>query len=171
MSPPATGSRKLPPAGDTKMSVLGFQEAHEHADIVRVRESPAIDIRVATPVGLTLLKLIAWQDRTPDVRPKDALDLRYLLENYERIPEVSDTLYGDTELGGRYEWDTQLMAAEHLGKRVREIAATESAQIVHKMAGNPQILERIALEMSDWDEPATERSATLLTAFLTGFGP
>lgn len=158
-----------PPAGDTSMSVLGFREAHEHADIVRIQESPAIDICVATPVGLALLKLMAWQDRSPDVRPKDAVDLRYLLDYYEKIPEVSDTLYSDAGLGERYSWDTQLMAAELLGKSVREIIGTDAAQVLQTLTADSQILETLVLEMSAWKEHAIERSSTLLDAFSFGF--
>jgi predicted nucleotidyltransferase len=158
-----------PPAGDTTMSVLGFMEAHEHADIVRIQESPAIDIRVATPVGLTLLKLMAWRDRSPDVRSKDAVDLRYLLDYYDRIPEVSDTLYSDAELGERYSWDTELMAAELLGQRVREITGTDAAQVILSLTGDPQTLDTLVLEMSAWKEHAIERSGTLLDAFSFGF--
>ena len=165
----ASSSILWPPAGETSMSVLGFSEAHQHADIVRIQESPDIDIRVATPVGLALLKLIAWQDRSPDVRLKDAVDLRYLFDYYERIPEVSDTLYSDAALGERHSWDTQLMAAELLGKRVREISGTDAAGVLQALIGDRQILETLVLEMSDWKEHAIERSATLLDAFLVGY--
>lgn len=158
-----------PPAGETSMSVLGFSEAHEHADIVRIQESPAIDVRVATPVGLTLLKLMAWRDRSPDVRLKDAVDLRYLFDYYETIPEVSDKLYSDAELGDRHSWDTQLMGAELLGKRVREIIGTDTAKVVQTLIGDSQILDALVLEMSAWKEHAMERSGTLLDAFSFGF--
>lgn len=158
-----------PPADDLSMSVLGFQEAHDHADIVRIQESPSIDIRVATPAGLALLKLVAWRDRSPDVRSKDAVDLRYLLDYYERIPEVSDSLYSDIELGERNSWDIQLMAAELLGKRVREITGTDAAHVIRALAEDRQALDTLVFEMSAWKEHAIERSSTLLHAFLIGF--
>lgn len=158
-----------PPAGETSMSVLGFNEAHEHADIVRIQESPDIDIRVATPVGLALLKLMAWRDRSPNMRPKDAVDLRYLFDYYEKIPEVSDTLYSDAELGERYSWDTQLMATELLGKGVREIIGVDAAQVVQTLIGDSRVLATLVLEMSAWKEHAIGRSGSLLDAFLTGF--
>lgn len=151
------------------MSVFGFQEAHDHADIVRIKESPAIDIRVATPVGLTLRKLMAWGDRSPDVRPKDAVDFRYLLDYYEKIPEVSDTLYSNPDLGERHSWDIELMAAELLGKRVREITGTDAAQVVQELTMDPQVLDALVLEMSARQDHAIERSSTLLNAFLFGF--
>ncbi len=67
-----------PPDGDWVMNVLGFQEACENAKIVRVQNDPPVDIPVATPVGMAVLKLIAWTDRNADMRSKDAKDLLYL---------------------------------------------------------------------------------------------
>jgi predicted nucleotidyltransferase len=90
-----------PPDGETRMSVLGFTEAHDHGDLIRIQSDPEIQVRVATPVGMALLKLIAWNDRSPDVRKKDALDFHHLLSSYHRIPEVADTVYSEHALGER----------------------------------------------------------------------
>ena len=74
-----------PPKGDVVMNVLGFKEACEHAEWVRVQSGPDIDIPVVTPVGMSLLKIISWTDRSADLRNKDAKDIAYLLANYEEI--------------------------------------------------------------------------------------
>ncbi len=66
------------PEGDgVTMNVLGFPEACDNSEIVRIHTDPAIDVPVATPAGMVLLKLIAWTDRSRDVRARDATDLRY----------------------------------------------------------------------------------------------
>jgi len=46
-----------PPKGDVIMNVLGFQEASKHSVMVRIQDEPPIDIPVATPQGMALLKI------------------------------------------------------------------------------------------------------------------
>ena len=72
-----------PPSGDVEMDVAGFQEAHQSAIQVLIQQDPPIQIPVASPQGLALLKIIAWDDRDHDLRAKDAKDLAYLLESYQ----------------------------------------------------------------------------------------
>ena len=113
-----------------RMNVLGFQEACDHSDIVRVQTDPIIDVSVATPAGMMLLKLIAWTDRAPDLRTRDATDLRYLLANYDRIPSVLEAIYNDPEIGTRYDWDTSRMSADLLGQHSASIASPETVQAI-----------------------------------------
>ncbi|QYZ67769.1 MAG: hypothetical protein OI74_01115 [Gammaproteobacteria bacterium (ex Lamellibrachia satsuma)] len=65
------------------------------------------DVPVAKPAGMVLLKIIAWTDRTRDMRRKDAIDIACLLSTYELIPEVSNALYDskNTEIMETHGWD------------------------------------------------------------------
>lgn len=103
-----------PPDGDIVMNMLGFQEACESAEWVRIHENPDLDIPVVTPVGMTLLKLIAWTDRAKDKRKRDAEDMAYLLRNYEEIPAIGEALYGNV-----WEWSQGevWIPTEDLGKQ------------------------------------------------------
>lgn len=158
-----------PPDGETIMSVLGFKEAHEHSDLIRIQDDPPIDVRVAAPVGMALLKIVAWRDRSLDIRRKDAKDLYYLLDNYSAIPEVEDAIYSDPELGSRHEWDVELMSAELLGQRARDIAAPETAQAILALADHAEKIESLGWEMSGGHERLLDRSNALLAAFFEGF--
>lgn len=86
-----------PPDHAIIMSMLGFEEAYEAAQAVRVRGHPPLDILVASPAGLAIMKIVAWADR-PQVRNNDARDLAHLLEtyldagNFERLLEEHDDL-------------------------------------------------------------------------------
>jgi len=106
-----------PPEGKVKMNVLGFQEACDAAEWVRIQDEPELDVPVATPAGMALLKIIAWTDRASDLRKKDAMDIAYLLTTYEAIQEVIDALYDDdnTHIMERYGWDITQAAAHLLG--------------------------------------------------------
>ncbi len=74
-----------PPSGDVEMDVAGFDDAHRSAIQVQIQQDPLIQIPVASPQALALLKIIAWDDRDQGLRPKDAKDLAYLLESYQDV--------------------------------------------------------------------------------------
>lgn len=70
-----------PPDHETKMSALGFEEAYNCSQIVRLRSKPVLDVRFATPCGLALMKLISWSASYPQ-RDRDAKDMLFLLKTY-----------------------------------------------------------------------------------------
>jgi predicted nucleotidyltransferase len=57
-----------PPERDFFMSVMGFTEAFENALTVRISETPDLQIKVASPAGMLILKLISWFERSPQIR-------------------------------------------------------------------------------------------------------
>ena len=60
------------------MSVTGFNEAFKHALDVKIANNPNLNIKVASPAGMLLLKLISWLEKEHGVRRKDAMDIFYL---------------------------------------------------------------------------------------------
>ena len=163
-----------PPSGEIEMNVLGFQEACDHAQWVRLQEDPVLDVPVATPAGLTLLKLIAWTDRSVDLRRKDAVDLGYLLSTYEQIPDVRDALYEDenTAIMEGYDWDLSLAAAHLLGRHARAIARSDTQRRIAHLADEELELlnlDRLAEEMCEQAGNQYERSRHQLAAFIAGF--
>lgn len=77
------------------MSVTGFNEAFKHALDVKIANNPNLNIKVASPAGMLLLKLISWLEREHSVRRKDAMDIFYLTRHYSKIPDIADSLYED----------------------------------------------------------------------------
>lgn len=134
-----------PPDDAITMNVLGFKEACDSAEWVRVNENPQVDIPVVTPTGLMLLKLIAWTDRGPAKRVRDALDIAYLLSTYERIKVVEDRLYDEDYTGvmDSYDWDITL---------------------------GELTLERMVEEMCEHIDLQYEKNAKAIAAFFKGFG-
>ena len=114
-----------PPKGHIEMSVVGFEEACQTAYHVTVPGPEPLVIKVANLECQVLLKLVAWTERTPDTRRKDAADIAYLLQNYERVDADRGTLYEGKWLS-RLEamgYDTTLTAMQLLGERARCAAA------------------------------------------------
>ena len=163
-----------PPKGEVTMSVLGFQEACDAAEWVRIQDEPELDIPVATPVGMVLLKLIAWTDRAKDLRKKDAMDIAYLLSTYEAIQEVVDALYDDdnAQIMETYDWDISQAAAHLLGQHARSIARANTRQEIARLA-NGEVgglnMDRLAEEMCEHINNQYDRNERLLAAFFRGF--
>jgi predicted nucleotidyltransferase len=113
----------LPPKGEFVMQVLGFSEALEHAEQIQIHTQPQMLIPVVSTAGLVLLKLVAWLDRDPALRQKDAEDIAFICEKYEGIPGILDQLY--EQLYNKlepYQYNTQLLATHLLGKQAAMIA-------------------------------------------------
>lgn len=111
-----------PPEHEFIMSVLGFQEAYDHSDTVRLSNDPLLEVRIPTLAGLALIKLIAWHDAYPE-RQKDAEDLKFIMHQYEHTVNM-DRLY-DTEqaLLQEEEHDVRRASIRLLGRDMAGIAA------------------------------------------------
>jgi predicted nucleotidyltransferase len=161
-----------PPSGDTVMNVLGFQEALNNANTVRLSDTPILDIPVASPEGMTILKLIAWTDRAADVRKKDAKDIAYLLTTYENIPAISDQLYREATLMELYGWDITLASAHQLGINVKQITLPQTYNVISEVLNkqHPKLsLERLLNEMGGNTAQQYARNEALINAFSAGF--
>ena len=130
----------LPPKGDFIMSVLGFEEAYKHADHVLVNENPEVIIPVASPIGLVLLKLVAWLDRDVSLRKKDAIDIKFICEKYEGLPGVLERVYDQLidELES-YDHNTELLAIHLLASEVAAIASTDTRIYILKLFQNAEM--------------------------------
>lgn len=162
-----------PPKGEVAMNVLGFSEACAHAETVLLCEETGLLAPVATPEGMILLKLIAWTDRAPDIRKKDAVDIKYLLESYEKIPRVQDEAYdvANASVMESYGWDLTLATAHLLGQYASRIANENTKKLITALlAGQIQqkTLEALAAEMQP-GYSVDETNTQLIQAFSRGF--
>ena len=154
------------------MSVLGFHEACDHAEMVRVQDEPPVDVPVATPAGMAVLKLIAWTDRAVDMRRKDAKDLQYLFTTYEKIPAINEILYSNQDVMAFYDWDVELASAYQLGVEAEAIAEEQTYNaIAHLFNGDDYKLsvEILVEEMCEQVDREYERNESLMKAFINGF--
>lgn len=126
---------------------MGFQEACDNAVLVRIQSEPPIDIPVATPAGMTVLKIMSWADCSADIRPKDAKGLGCLLSTYENIPCVRNQLFESESIMERYDWDIRLAGAHKLGMGSASIAATRTCEEIVKILTERQ--DRLVQEMCE----------------------
>lgn len=162
----------FPPKGDFKMSVLGFQEAFDHSIKVIVQREPHVDVSVVSPQGLALLKIIAWDDRAKENRNRDAEDLAYLFEAYERVGDIRKKIYDEENLMESVDWDLPQASAYLLGKDTAAIAKSKTQSKVIEILNQSLDKEStgdLVIEMSDRIQSKFETNFNLLTAFSNGF--
>ena len=161
-----------PPNGEIEMNVLGFKEALDHAFLIEITSEPAVNIPVASPQGLMILKLIAWNDRDRTMRERDALDIAYLLNNYDADKLVVERLYEENIIG-QYDYDVILASAHLLGNDSAAIASDATKRKVKAIINNSasSIDENIlVIGMCTRVETEYEKNLELLNAFAKGFG-
>jgi len=112
----ADGNIHWPPGQDEIMNIVGFEDAFNLAQSVRLREQPPLDINFASPLGLAIMKLIAWADRNT-AGNKDAIDLATVLRFYLDAGN-RERLYSDHIDLLTDNFDYVLAGAELLGRDI-----------------------------------------------------
>jgi predicted nucleotidyltransferase len=103
-----------------EMNVLGYEECLKDSIIVRIQEEPPIDVNIASPRGLVLLKLMSWKDASPN-RSRDAIDILYIIRNYIDAGN-SDRLYTEHNDLVDNNFDYELTGAILLGRDIASFA-------------------------------------------------
>lgn len=130
-----TGKISWPPEYGISMSAAGFEEVLLSAVTARIQIDPVLYVKVATPAGLAILKLIAWQERYPE-RSKDAEDLHFILSEYIHAGN-SERLYStDKDLVEESGFDYALAGARLLGRDVHRIAMPETRNALLSILDN-----------------------------------
>lgn len=115
----AQGFIAWPPDDNPVMSVIGFDDALQHCLQMEIASGQFVNV-VSLP-GLTLLKLLAWNDRRYD-SAKDAQDLALLLRLHGDYAQ--DRLFdSELELMEHHGFDMELAGAELLGLDIGAMAS------------------------------------------------
>jgi predicted nucleotidyltransferase len=122
-----TRSIAWPPEHQIEMNAFGFTEAYEHS--LRVQLAVDLEVRVSSLAGLTLMKLVAWQQRR---QVKDAKDLKLVLTRYLQAGNL-ERLY--SEANEELLNDDQFITLELTGIRLlgRDVASLLTAQNQHRV--------------------------------------
>lgn len=109
-----------PPENSTKMNVAGHEDAYACAIRVRLRKSPPLDMRFASPMGLVILKLIAWNDN-PALGKKDAEDILYIISSYLDLDNRERLVEDHEDLLDEEEFDEVRIGARLLGRDIAKV--------------------------------------------------
>ena len=124
----ADGNIRWPPDQDEVLNIVGFEDAFKLAQPVRLREEPPLDINFASPLGLAVMKLIAWADRNT-AGNKDAIDLATVLRTYLDAGN-RERLYNDHPDLLTEDFDYVLAGAELLGRDIASSVSSPTKRLI-----------------------------------------
>lgn len=159
-----------PPEHDVVMNVLGYREALQFAELVRLPGDSVLCV-ISLP-ALMLVKLIAWSERGRDAPGKDAYDLYLVLRNYldagnrQRLSGDAAYLLDDTfDYNRTGAWLLGADARSVLDQPGNEQSITAITNILEPQV-DPAGTLRLVAEM---DRADPVRALTLLQEFHKGF--
>lgn len=167
-----SGDRTIrwPPDNDFVMSVIGFREAYAEAVVVSL---DGLSVPVVSPVGLALLKLVAWNERHHTQPKKDAADLAYVLRHFSVIlteQVLFDEYFSIVEASG---FDVDVAASRVLGGKMASLAAEDTRAYVLslldrelKQKTDSKLVREVGEHLAGAGE---ERALQLLESLRTGF--
>lgn len=142
-----------PPDHSIRMNVSGFEDAYRTAQTVRLKSDPALDIPFATPAGLVILKIIAWNDRSPQSK-KDAGDLVFLMRNYMDVGNQERLAEEHSDLLDNDDFDYELAGVILLGRDVAKVMSPETKKTILEILDretNSSERYRLVEDMTDND--------------------
>lgn len=116
---------KWPPEHEIILSTLGFDEAYEVSVLFRLSSDPLLEVKVPTIPGLTIMKLISWNEKYPD-RTKDAEDLLFIMENYVDVIDQNNLYVKEATLLEEEDFDNQIACIRLLGRNIAKISNTDT---------------------------------------------
>jgi len=159
-----------PPERAVSMNVLGYREALESAERVRLPGDSILNV-ISLPAFM-LVKLIAWFERGRDAPGKDAYDLYLVLQNYLDAGN-QPRLYSDAAclLDDAFDYSTAgawLLGAD--ARAVLEQPGEERSKAVITDILEPEIDSTGSLRLAaEMDRRDPGRSLILLQSFYRGF--
>ncbi len=143
------GSRITWPGKDQKeMNVIGFDNAFTNAEDILIQTDPEILIKAASVVSLVVLKMVAWNDRTINLRSKDAKDLYLIITTYlnagneERLYDHQDIV----DLAIDYELSGAILLGKDIANTITKKVYTALLEIL-----NEEKLQSLAYDMSKYE--------------------
>jgi predicted nucleotidyltransferase len=154
---------------DFVMSVMGFAEAFEDALTVVISETPKLELKVASPAGMLVLKLVSWLERAPDIRGKDATDIYYLSKHYSKIPEIYDALF-DQGFMETQDFDEHKASTMKVAEDASKLAEPETLKFINEwLFTDEHKLDNLILDMSRNTQISYEDAEGLLNIMKNQF--
>ena len=122
-----------PDCDGIQMNTLGFAEAYNDSESIRLKKNPEFIVKFASLRGLAAMKLISWKDQYP-LRSKDARDFEYITRNYIEADNLERVYSGaDSDISEGNDPDYELMSAKLLGRDVAKISNPAAKEYIKKI--------------------------------------
>jgi len=157
-----------------QMSILGFEESYRNCYTIKVTKTAESFIRVASPIGLTIMKLIARAEST-DRAEKDARDLEMIFANYHSLFENEVRIFDFPDILELVHFDVQRSGTVLLGKDASAISSKETKKAIQAIIQNETKdngISKLAIDMMNKNSPNEkefENKLQLINDFKTGF--
>ena len=115
--------------GDFELSTVGFDKVYD--DCWNVEIADDLEVKIASPRGLVLLKLVSFSDR-PFERIRDLQDIYYTARNYEKIGNEDRIYDADKDILEDEDFDYETVGARLLGRDLGALINKEIAGYVMK---------------------------------------
>lgn len=132
---------KWPPEYDIEFSLIGFDDAYSSAIEIDINE---VNVKVASPLGLVLLKLFAWISRQAK---KDASDFINIVSNYLDFDNQDrlDTEHADLLLEEQF--DYVLSGCRLLGRDLKGLSL-ETQNRLKEFFDNKLLMDKLAISIT-----------------------
>ncbi|HAT1824491.1 nucleotidyl transferase AbiEii/AbiGii toxin family protein [Legionella pneumophila] len=136
-----TPNLKWPPEYDIEFSLIGFDDAYNNAIEIDINE---VNVKVASPLGLVLLKLFAWISRQAK---KDASDFINIASSYLDFDNQGkfDTEHADLLLEEHF--DYVLSGCRLLGRDLKGLSL-ETHNRLKEFFDNKVLMDKLAISIS-----------------------
>jgi len=142
------------PRGGHRMSLVGLRLAFERG--VPIAVAPDLTIKVAPVPVLTVLKIVAYEDR-PAERERDLADLAYILTEYEPEDRFVDDVI---DLGLSYEEAGPFLLGRKISEMVDETERIVIERFIHEALDedgpSPVHMKLLALGPPSWRRDSSE---------------
>lgn len=162
---------KWPPEYEVIMNMLGFEEVYQSSINLRLSRDPILDVRSPTLAGLSILKLLSWEEKYPE-RKKDAEDLRFIMDKYERAGNRNRLFDNELELLKSEDYDLEWASIKLLGKDMVSICDQQTLYSVKRIlleetedaSGKYKLVRDMMRDIEDFDN-ALKRMLKLKEGF------
>lgn len=126
----ADGQIAWPSDPDTRLNVVGFEDAYQTATVLEISSDPQVSVWVVSATGLVILKFLAWEDRRQTLQTKDAVDLYTLIRSYLDFGHQERLSSDHPDLLAQPDFDYELAGARLLGRDLRQQASPEARAVI-----------------------------------------
>lgn len=132
---------KWPPEYDIEFSLIGFDDAYKSAIEIDINE---VTVKVASPLGLVLLKLFAWISRQAK---KDASDFINIASNYLDFDNQDRLDIEHADLLLEEHFDYVLSGCRLLGRDLKGLSL-ETQNLLRKFFDNKILMDNLAISIT-----------------------
>lgn len=163
------GQISFPPFYETLLTVIGYSEAMNTAQIIKIGKR---EIKVTTAEMLVGLKLVSWNEN--NTRDRDAKDINYILSNYTELDaDVELDIYDNfPELVDEFDAEMAFASIGLMGIRLSKFADIAHKTLMIAILKDDEKRDKLSRVMNDLSghslDEKIEFSLKQLNALLNG---